>query len=260
MHHGLAFVVPGPAARLRLGDVGFERRGPSARLARVRTTSDDWPFLYARPGTFPLGYVLVLAFVTTLAFLAMPLAFGRRALREDFDPALFLMGAGFLLIETRGVTALSLLFGSTWLVNSAVFAGILLMALVANELVAWLRPSRAEPWFLGLLATVLFVWAVPPSALSGLSLLPRGLLGGLFNGLPIAFAGVVVSILLARSRNPAASLGSNLLGSVIGGCLEYLSMVVGLRALVLLALALYLGALLAVARSAPRKAIDQPAG
>ena len=53
------------------------------------------------------------------------------------------MGAGFLLIETRGVTALSLLFGSTWLVNAAVFAGILLLALVANEVVA--RRRRARP-------------------------------------------------------------------------------------------------------------------
>lgn len=252
MHYGCCFVVPRPAARLDLGAVGFERCGPSAPLARVRTTSDDWPFLYARPGTFPLGYVLVLGSVAALAFVAMPLAFGRRALREDFDPALFLMGAGFLLIETRGVTALSLLFGSTWLVNSAVFAGILLMALVANEAVARLRPSTTTPWFLGLIAAVLLVWAVPASALAGLPLVTRGLLGGLLNGLPVAFAGVVVSTLLALSRNPAASLGSNLLGSVIGGCLEYLSMIAGLRALVLLALALYLGALLRVTRSARR--------
>jgi hypothetical protein len=175
-------------------------------------------------------------------------------LREGFDPALFLMGAAFLLIETRGVTTLSLLFGSTWLVNSAVFAGVLLMALVANEAVARLRPSRTAPWLGGLLAAVLVVWAVPPSALAGLSLVPRGLLGGLINALPVGFAGVVVSILLARSPNPSASLGSNLLGSVIGGCLEYLSMVVGLRALALLALALYLAATLAVTRTAARGA------
>ena len=65
---------------------------------------------------------------------------------------------------------------------------------------------------------------------------------------PVAFAGVIVSIRLARSRNAAASLGSNLLGSVVGGCLEYLSMVAGLRALALLALALYLAAFLAAQR------------
>lgn len=55
-------------------------------------------------------------------------------------------------------------------------------------------------------------------------------------------------MLLARSPNPTASLGSNLLGAVVGGCLEYLSMVVGLGALALLAFALYLVALLILQR------------
>jgi hypothetical protein len=69
------------------------------------------------------------------------------------------------------------------------------------------------------------------------------LLGGTLNALPVAFAGVIVSALLARSASMASALGANLLGSVMGGCLEYLSMYAGLRALALLALALYLGAL-----------------
>ncbi|MBN2371071.1 MAG: hypothetical protein JXO72_11360 [Vicinamibacteria bacterium] len=46
-------------------------------------------------------------------------------------------------------------------------------------------------------------------------------------------------ILLARSCNAAASLGSNLLGAVFCGFIEYLSMAVGPRALDLLALCLY---------------------
>ena len=165
-----------------------------------------------------------------------------------FIIALFLMGAGFLLIETRGVTSLSLLFGSTWVVNSAVFSGVLVMALVANEAVCRFRPTRLRIWFAGLLASVVLLWAIPPSMLTGLGVVTRGALGGMINGLPVAFAGVIVSILLARSRNAAASLGSNLLGSVVGGCLEYLSMVTGLRGLALLALALYLAALLVTVR------------
>jgi len=58
--------------------------------------------------------------------------FGKRLYGSGFDPVLFLMGAAFLLIETRGVTDLSLLFGSTWIVNSSVFAGVLVMALAAS--------------------------------------------------------------------------------------------------------------------------------
>ena len=137
----------------------------------------------------------------------------------------------------------------------AVFAGILFMALVANEAVFRFRPTNPTPWFVGLLAAVVLLWAVPPSALTALPVVTRGVLGGLVNGLPVAFAGVIVSILLARSRNAAASLGSNLLGSVVGGCLEYLSMVAGLRALALLALALYLGALLVALRRGAAAAV-----
>lgn len=244
MHYGCTFLVPRDGAQLDLGPIRFGHEGPSAPLRAVRTTSDDWPFLYVRPRVFPWGYVTVLGTLLVLAFFASRRAFGRAALGADFDPVLFFMGAAFLLIETRGVTSLSLLFGSTWLVNSAVFAGILVMALAANEVVARWPPRRLHGWFAALLGSVVLLWAVPPSLLGSFDLVTRGLAGGLVNGLPVAFAGVVVSTLLARSPNPAASLGSNLLGSVVGGCLEYLSMVVGLGALALLALVLYLAALL----------------
>jgi hypothetical protein len=159
------------------------------------------------------------------------------------EAALFLMGAGFLLLETRGVTSLSLLFGSTWVVNAAVFSGVLVMALAANLLVARLKPSSPLPAFVALVLALVVLWAVDLSALNRLPLVSRGLLGGLMNALPVGCAGLIVSTLLARSTNLAASLASNLLGSVLGGCLEYLSMYTGLRALVLLALCLYLAAL-----------------
>jgi spermine/spermidine synthase len=248
MHYGCTFIVAREGAQLTFRGVEFPRFEPAAPMPRVRTASDDWPFLYIRPGVFPWGYLFVLAIVIVMALVATPLAFGREQVGADFDVVLFFMGAAFLLIETRGVTALSLLFGSTWVVNAAVFSGILIMALVANEVVQRLQPSRLGPWFAGLLAAVVLVWAVPPGALNALPLVVRGLAGGLLNALPVGFAGVIVSISLARAPNPSASLGSNLLGSVVGGCLEYLSMVIGLRALVLLALALYLAALLAWVR------------
>ena len=90
---------------------------------------------------------------------------------------------------------------------------------------------------------MVLLWSVDIGALNRFPLVARGLMGGTLNALPVAFAGVVVSTLLARSANMAAALGANLLGAVVGGCLEYLSMYAGLRALALLALALYLGAL-----------------
>jgi hypothetical protein len=63
---------------------------------------------------------------------------------------------------------------------------------------------------------------------------------------------------LAQARDTSAALGSNLLGSVVGGGLEYLSMMVGLRAIVLLALALYLGALLVALRRSGDEIVGAP--
>jgi hypothetical protein len=76
----------------------------------------------------------------------------------------------------------------------------------------------------------------------------RGLIGGLENALPVLFAGIIFSTLFSQSPDPSMSLGSNLLGALVGGCLEYLSMFIGLRSLALVALVLYLAVLLTLRR------------
>ena len=223
----------------------FEPRKPLAGRKYVRTTSDDWPFLYIRPNHFPLGYVIVISAVLCLTAVTIPLAFGgRKTFLSEFDPTLFLMGGAFMLIETRGVTTLSLLFGSTWMVNSAIFTGILIMVLAANLTVERFKLKEPLPWFAFLFISLTILWAFNLGSLNQYPLLVRGLLGGIVNALPIGFAGIIFSILLSRSRHPTASLGSNLLGSVIGGFLEYLSMLYGLSILVQIACVLYLMSLL----------------
>jgi hypothetical protein len=244
MHHGATFLVSRGEVPLDLTRLeSVELAQPTQPEEEVHTTSDDWPFLYVRTDVFPWAYALVLLGLLLLAALLTPWAFGREAMTRQFDPALFFMGAAFLLLETRSVTSLALLLGSTWLVNSAVFGAILLLALVANLLATHFKLTNPIPWFVLLVATATALWAFDVAWLNRFPLLTRATLGALANALPIGCAGVVVSILLARSPNASAALGSNLLGSVLGGCLEYLSMFIGLRALVLMALCLYLAAL-----------------
>lgn len=249
MHFGRTFIAAKPESVLHLDRIqGFDRV-PAAEVATdVRKTSDNWPFLYIRPGAFPWGYCVLIFLLLTSAFVFSKRAFGARLFSSEFDLPMFLMGAAFLLIETRGVTQLSLLFGSTWLVNSAVFGGILLMVLLANVLVERFQPARPLAWFVPLLLSVLFIGTFNQSLLNEFSLPVRGIVGGIVNALPIGFAGVIVSIHLGRSRNPQAALGSNLIGSVVGGCLEYLSMWFGLKVLAAVAFLLYLGAMAAMAR------------
>ena len=244
LHGGtVTFVVARDDAQLH-APAGTTRTLIKPRSPResTLTTSDDWPFLYVRPGLVPWGYITILVSLLLVAAIGVRKVFGFGPAAGGFHWPLFLMGAAFLLIETRGVTSLSLLFGSTWIVNSAVFAGILVMVLCGNAAVRCWQWTNPLPWFPVLFVAVALLYVFPLGWLNTLPLVSRGVLGGLLTGLPVGIAGVIVPMLLARSSNPASALGSNLLGSVLGGCLEYLSMYAGLRAMALLALVLYLGA------------------
>ncbi len=70
------------------------------------------------------------------------------------------------------------------------------------------------------------------------------LLGGLMVALPVFFAALIFSTLLGRRTDGARALAYNLLGAIVGGVLEYSSMLIGIKGLYLLAAALYLGAFL----------------
>jgi spermidine synthase len=214
---------------------------PAAKPWRpIRPSTDDWPFLYIRPDVFPWGYVAVLGAIALMTLIATALVFGPGIFTAArFDAPMFFLGAAFLLIETRGVTDLSLLFGSTWIVNAAVFGGVLLIAWAANAVVRRFPPRRLGLVFIPLMAAIALNYAVRPSALLQLPMFAGGALGALLNALPVGLAGIVFSTLLARSSDPAASLGSNLIGAISGGILEYLSTIFGLSVLTLAAGALY---------------------
>jgi hypothetical protein len=61
--------------------------------------------------------------------------------------------------------------------------------------------------------------------------------------LPLFFAGVAFSTELARSTSVGIALGSNLLGAMLGGCLEYNAMYFGYRSLYVVAMGVYAAAL-----------------
>jgi len=256
LHEGATFIVGKDSAVIHWDRMArYPRIFPRYTAKATRITSDDWPFLYIKPRHFPWGYLIVLTAVVLIASVSVPLAFGRKMIGKDFDPTLFLMGAAFLLIETRGITSLSLLFGSTWIVNASIFSGVLTMVLLANLVVNRLRLKDPRLCFVGLFISVYLVCSFSLGFLNVYPLLIRGIMGGLLIALPIGFAGLIVSILLWNSSNATASLGSNLLGAVLGGCLEYLSMFLGLTSLAQLALVIYLLAFLTFFR---RKSVTGP--
>jgi SAM-dependent methyltransferase len=251
MHQARMFVVGKQISLPAVAQsIPFTKLLPTAEVSSIRVPTDDWPFLYIRPGTFPIGYLIVIGGLLLIATVGSLIVFGKDFASGRLDAPLFLMGAAFLLIETRGIVDLSLLFGSTWIVNSTVIAGILFMAYLANLYVTFKRPANLRVYFVMLWAALLINYAIRPSLLLTLTLGSRAVIGGLLNAVPVFFAGIIFSALFSRASHPSASLGSNLLGAVVGGCLEYVAMFTGLKFLSLIALTLYLVTFLLLQRHA----------
>jgi hypothetical protein len=150
----------------------------------------------------------------------------------------FLLGAGFMLLETKAVTELSLLFGSTWIVNSVVITAFLVMAIVANTLMMFRRlPKRIS--YLALLVLLCIEVFLPYSLFNYLPGVMRTSVAATFASLPILFSGLIFSSSFSRVQYPAQALGVNLLGAVIGGVLENMVMIGGTPILGALAIILY---------------------
>src|SRR2546430_814812 len=203
--------------------------------------TDDYPFLYLQARTIPDFYLLTLALILGSALLLVGLSAGTlRPMGRYLD--LFCMGAAFLLLETKNVVQFALLFGTTWFVNSLVFVGILLAVYLAIEVAR--RVELGPPWrlYVALIAALIVAWLVPPDLLLGLTVVPRFIVA-----IVIAFAPVFLANLLfaSRFRDVAASnlaFATNLLGAMLGGVLEYASLVTGYRALLIVIALLYAGA------------------
>lgn len=197
--------------------------------------TDDWPFLYLRHRKVPP--TVVTASIALLAVGALLVAlFFQGAVRVDRH--LFFLGAGFLLVETRSIAQLGLLYGATWRVSAIAIAGILGLILLANVVVAR-RGAPPRPALYAALVVVLVAnWLVPPSAALGGGFAARALMT-LFLLAPLFIAGLLFSAAVRERDDLAPALASNLVGAVLGGVLENLSMVTGFAALSLLAVAIY---------------------
>jgi len=224
---------------------------PDSVMTKLNTrypqARDDWPYLYLRGRTLPGHYAVALLSLLLIAATFVGIA-GGRDIARGVDGAMFFMGAGFLLVETKSVTEMSLLFGSTWTVNLLVFSSILAMVLLANVWVRRRPPTSTKPLFAGLFAALAVAYLMPASSLLWLGTAGQWALGGVMVALPIFFASMIFSTLLGQRVEPARALAYNLLGAIVGGVLEYSSMVLGIKALYLVAGGLYLAAMVLAAR------------
>lgn len=231
-------------------------------MAAVEPATDDWPYLYLEGRGFTPSYLQMIAVIATLAVVAV-FATSREMRAEVrrgwIDVEMLCLGAAFLLLETKSVTEMNLAWGATWLTSAVVFGSILVMLLGATLLMdRRALPARASVALLCL--TLLGAHVSPVHLLLGQAWPLKLGLSILVVGTPIFFASTLFAVRFKARAKADVALGWNLLGAVLGGLLEFSSMVVGLRALSLLALALYLAAALAsvLAGRRPLPGMDAP--
>jgi hypothetical protein len=144
-----------------------------------------------------------------------------------------------MLLETKGVVHMALLFGSTWVVNSIVIAAILVMILLSNLTVLAIRPRRLGPVYACLIVALLVNVLVPMREFLALSGAARVVASCAVTFLPIFFAGIVFAVSFRDHPHPDVAFGSNIAGAILGGLSEYASLMVGFNALLVLAIAYY---------------------
>jgi SAM-dependent methyltransferase len=250
-----------PSPNLAVTPSGFATRPPAGQeknwsrfgLANViqptepvRAATDDWPFLYLRDAMIPdltvRGILVMGGLALLLLYLFRPrdAGTGTGAGERGMAARMFFLGAAFMLIETKGVVNMALLFGSTWMVNSVVFFAVLVMILLANLYVIRVRPQNLAPYYVGLFLALALNVLVPLDTFLGMPRAQQVVFSCLLVFTPILFAGVIFAVSFARTNQPDRAFGYNIAGAMVGGLAENTSMLVGFQSLVLVAAGFYL--------------------
>ena len=218
---------------------------PLTSQGAPRPTTDDWPYVYHENNSIPRSYVTVSLVLLLMAFL---MTRPHIAVGQSSTWQFFLLGGGFLLMETQLVSRLALYFGTTWFVNSIALSGILAVLLLSNLYVKLRAPRDLSGYYVALCVALIANYLIPWNEVPGSST-AVGILICLAYSAPIFFAGIIFTESFRRSDGSSSVLGANMLGAVAGGLAQNLSFILGMKALLVIAAIIYTGAALYERRS-----------
>ncbi len=205
---------------------------------KIEASHDDWPFFYMKERKISRDYMVVILLMLIVS-IAMILPTGSVGIGR-FKPSFFFLGAGFLLFETTSLIKMSLLFGSTWIVNSVVLTAIFVTILLANLYCVKKSISSLKPYYLLLFAAFCLNYFFPIHIVLQYGMFLKFIAAGILIGLPIFFSGIIFVSKFQHATQRSIAMGSNLIGAMLGGILEYSSMVLGFKNLMFLIVVLYL--------------------
>ncbi len=203
---------------------------PLSVVGAPATTTDDWPYVYHRNKTIPTTYLAVTVILLALSYLSV---------RQVFDPSrsttwrFFLLGAGFLLLETQLIGRLALYFGSTWLVNCIAITLLLSVLVLANFFVERGGGEKTGRYYVALVLSLLLAYFV------------RFAESVVVAGAPTTESGKCVGCSAIRDCRSVRSARAHKSGeldsmkTVAGGLIQNVSFIVGLKAMLLAAAGVY---------------------
>jgi hypothetical protein len=128
----------------------------------------------------------------------------------------------------------------------------MVLIVAANLIVHW-RPGIAVTFaYVGIFASILAAYIVPPEAFFLGSFWAKMFAATAVLCLPVFFAGIVFIVSFARAGFRSDALGSNLLGALLGGMLESISMWTGMRSILILVALFYALSWIVLVRQAAR--------
>lgn len=245
-----ATLAAGPAvAALHGGPPPGDRADPVDLATAPAAATDDWPFLYLIEPYIAPYYVGALGLILGFALLMVWRAAKRSGTTmRRFSPHFFLLGVAFLLLETRSLVTFSLLFGTTWLVNSMVFFAVLASVLAAIAVNARWKIRRPALLYAALFVSLGLAWMLPPASLLIDPPWLRYVLAAALAFAPVFCANLVFSYSFRDTRSADMAFASNVLGATTGGAVEYLALITGYQALLVVVAATYALAWLAGSR------------
>ncbi len=203
----------------------------------VDVSTDDWPFFYMSYRIYPVSYVVLISIIFFISWFFLKNLTKMRL--SKFSYPSFFLGVGFMLMETKGITELAKIYGSTWFVVSIVILAILSMAYMANLfIIKGIKISINQIYFF-LIFSLLLSYSVTFINFYNYPILFLKFIIPIVLTFPVFFSGLAFSRELVRYGSTANALSCNILGAIVGGLLEYNSMYFGFKFLYLLAIFFY---------------------
>lgn len=203
----------------------------------IDVSTDDWPFFYMVKKVYPISYLIVILLIFTSSYFFVKKVNNLNL--KNFSPTCFFLGAGFMLVETKGITEAAKIFGGTWIVISIIILLILTMAFFANLLIYKKVKIKENYIYLFLFLSIILSFYGTNFRIEDYSLNLAKVLNPIFLTLPLFFSGLAFSNELKKLNSASIALSSNILGALFGGLLEYNSMYFGFKFLYLLAVVVY---------------------